>query len=302
MANPFTARRQWAAAVIAFFFSPFVAMLYLNRGKLALVYLAAGFVNAALAIWLAPAAFANQLAPVSYLLELPVTIAGTIHAWNIARRWDAGAARAWYSHWYAAFAIWLIFPLSAFLIRTFLYQPFSIPSVSNEPALVPGDYIFVSKSAYNSRAPERGDMVVFKMPNPASSDFGKDYVKRIVGLPGDRVQMVNGQLAINGTMVPRRRIADYVEVVDGTAQHVLQYEESLPGGRKDTILDRMTDGPLDNTGIYVVPPGHYFTLGDNRDNSDDSREDVGYVPRDAIIGRVAVKFVSGGHLVWQAVN
>lgn len=302
MANSFTARRPWAAAVIAFFLSPFVAMLYLNRGRLALIYLVAGIANAVLAVWLFPATFANQQVLLSYLLELPVTIIGTVHAWNIARNWDAGAPRAWYSHWYSALAIWLVFPLSAFLIRTFLYQPFNIPSASNEATLVPGDFIFVSKFAYNSRSPERGDMVVFKMPNPNSPDFGKDYVKRVVGLPGDRVQMINDQLYINGTVVPRRRIADYVETVDGTANHVVQYEESLPGGRKTTILDRMTDGPLDNTGIYVVPPGHYFTLGDNRDNSDDSREDVGYVPRDAIVGRVAVKFVSGGQLVWQAVN
>jgi signal peptidase I len=184
----------------------------------------------------------------------------------------------------------------------FFYQPFSIPSVSNEPALLVGDYIIVSKSAYNSRTPERGDVVVFKMPNPASPDFGKDYIKRIIGLPGDHVQMINDRLYINDKAVPRRRIADYVEDVDGAAQHVEQFEESLPGGRRDVTLDRMSDGPMDSTGIYVVPAGHYFMMGDNRDNSDDSREDVGYVPMDAIEGRVTVKFVSGGHLVWQAVN
>jgi signal peptidase I len=197
-------------------------------------------------------------------------------------------------------AVVLLFALV--LTRIFFYQPFNAPSASMEPTIAVGDYIILSKRAYTSRAPGRGDVVVFKMPNPSSPDYGRDYVKRIVGLPGDRLQMINSQLVINGVTLPRRRIADYVEEVDGVAHHVLQYEETLPGGREDVILDRQPDGELDNTGVYVVPPSCYFVLGDNRDNSDDSRDHVGYVPADAIRGRVIVKFVSGGSLTWKAIN
>ena len=200
--------------------------------------------------------------------------------------------------------------LIALVIRTFFFQPFNIPSASMQGTLAIGDYLFVEKFAYGyskhsfpfsfapfsgrvfGSAPTRGDVVVFKMPNAASADYMKDYIKRVIGLPGDRIQMINDRLYINDKIVPRVRVADYVETVDGVTNRVAQFRETLPNGKSYLTLDRMTDGPLDSTGVYVVPAGHYFMMGDNRDNSDDSREDVGYVPAENLVGKAEFIFFS----------
>jgi len=199
--------------------------------------------------------------------------------------------------------------LIAVVIRTFLFQPFNIPSASMENTLLIGDYLFVEKFAYGysrytfpfgawpfgdslhgrfmARAPERGDVIVFKFPQDNSTDF----IKRLIGLPGDRIQMKDGVLWLNGKPVPKVRVADYVETIDGEDHHVPQYRETLPGGRTYLTLDRDPDGPADNTDVYVVPPNHYFMMGDNRDNSYDSRF-WGFVPRENIIGTPLVIYMS----------
>ncbi len=196
--------------------------------------------------------------------------------------------------------------LIALVIRTFLFQPFNIPSGSMENTLLIGDYLFVEKYAYGysrysfpfgampfsgrvfGSQPHRGDVVVFKLP----SDPSVDYIKRVIGLPGDRIQMINDRLYINGKIVPEKRIADYIENIDGYQHHVPRYREFLPDGRTHDILDRDPDGPADNTDIYIVPPGHYFMMGDNRDNSDDSRAGVGYVPAQNLVGKAEFIFFS----------
>ncbi len=200
--------------------------------------------------------------------------------------------------------------LIALVIRTFFFQPFNIPSASMQATLAIGDYLFVEKFAYGysrnsfpfsfmpfsgrifGSAPTRGDVVVFKMPNAASADYMKDYIKRVIGLPGDRIQMIDSRLYLNDKIVPRVRVQDYVETIDGVENHVPQYKETLPGGKSYLTLDRMRDGELDNTGVYVVPAGHYFMMGDNRDNSDDSREHVGYVPAENLVGKAEFLFFS----------
>lgn len=185
-------------------------------------------------------------------------------------------------------------------LRLFVFQPFNIPSGSMVPTLVPGDYVLVSKISYGygpyslplataglSRRipagwlPQRGDVVVFRAPgkNPV------DFIKRVVGLPGDRVQMTKGVLNINGVAVPRQRIGD--EAVEGSSQRATRYRETLPNGVSYTTLSLNDNGPLATTPEYTVPPDRYFVLGDNRDNSLDSRmlKQVGYVPVENIIGR-----------------
>lgn len=195
----------------------------------------------------------------------------------------------------------------ALVVRTLLFEPFNIPSGSMKPTLLVGDYLFVSKFAYGysrysvplglplfsgrifERLPERGDVVVFKLP----SDNKTDYIKRVVGLPGDRIQVLNGVLQINGTPVKLERVGDFDEDFDGRTVAVPMLQEQLPEGRRHLILDLTPNGSLDNTGIYLVPPGHVFAMGDNRDNSLDSRvENVGYIPVENLIGRAEVLFFS----------
>jgi signal peptidase I len=201
--------------------------------------------------------------------------------------------------------------LSPLLIRTFLFQPFNIPAGSMKPTLLVGDYIFVSKYSYGynrysfpfspplaliservfASEPERGDVVVFRLPKDPSID----YVKRVIGLPGDRIQMVNGVLHINGTPVKREQIEDFVETDDnGREAHIKQWRETLPNGVSHPTLDMIENGFYDNTKEYRVPAGHYFMMGDNRDNSSDSRVEsaVGYVPAENLIGRVQILFWS----------
>lgn len=176
--------------------------------------------------------------------------------------------------------------LLALIVRTLLFQPFNIPSGSMKSTLLVGDYLFVSKYAYGysrfslplsphifdgrvwSKAPERGDIVVFKLPR----DDSTDYIKRVIGLPGDRIQVREGVLYINDVAVPRVQEGTYAD--DGFEYR--RYRETLPNGVSYITLDRDPNGLEDDTQVFEVPPGNYFMMGDNRDNSEDSRAPSGH--------------------------
>jgi signal peptidase I len=196
----------------------------------------------------------------------------------------------------------------ALLFRTFLYQPFSIPTASMQSTLMIGDYFIANKWAwgfgkysfplplpFNGRfiqlgTPERGDIAVFH-----NEITNEDYIKRVIGLPGDHIQMQQGRLYINGKIVEREQIGTSTDTDSyETTVPVTLYKETLPNGVTHTIQEISDDQPLDNTGEYVVPAGHYFMMGDNRDRSADSRvlSQVGYVPFDDFIGKAEARFFS----------
>src|SRR6202030_1884137 len=205
----------------------------------------------------------------------------------------------------------------ALVIRTFLFQPFNIPSGSMIPTLLVGDYLFVSKYSYGythyslpfsppvfsgrilGQQVDRGDVVVFRLPK----DDSIDYIKRVIGLPGDRIQMLDGILDINGEPVKRQRIDDYVTSEEGAVQRVKRFRCTLPNGVASSTLDLVNNGFYDNTAVYPVPSGDYFMMGDNRDNSTDSRvlSQVGYVPYQNIIGKAQIIFFSikDGTHAWE---
>lgn len=224
-----------------------------------------------------------------------------------------------------------VLAMIALLFRSLVLVPFSIPSESMLPRLLVGDYLLVAKWPYGwsrysfpfspplfdgrilARAPERGDVVVFKAP----PDQRQDYIKRLIGLPGDLVQVRHGQLILNGNPVPRVRVADFVTPLTANTECKLagtpragetigpglgqcrfpRYRETLPGGRSYEVIDQ-TDTPQDDTAVFVVPAAHYFMMGDNRDMSADSRfpavpgGGIGFVPADNVEGRALVSFFS----------
>ncbi len=206
----------------------------------------------------------------------------------------------------------------ALVIRTFLFQPFNIPSGSMKNTLLVGDYLFVSKYSYGYSKysfplslplfsgripggwlPQRGDVVVFRLPR----DTSVDYIKRVIGLPGDKIQVIDGDVHINGKAVKREPAKPWVDVEEGVReQPVKRWKETLPNGKTFYTLDLVDNGFADNTQVYTVPPGHYFMMGDNRDNSTDSRfSQVGMVPIENIVGKAQIIFFSvyQGEHAWE---
>ena len=223
----------------------------------------------------------------------------------------------------------LILALVVFIFRSFVLAPFSIPSESMLPRLLIGDYLFVSKWNYGysrwslpwglplipgrvfGSTPARGDVVVFRSPDPDSHDV----IKRVIGLPGDTVQMRDGQLFLNGKAIPKIRVADFTVTLtpnfdtrhcdpqfqdtlpDGTAIcRYRRYRETLPDGKSYFVLDQRDIPEADDTGVYIVPAGNVFLMGDNRDDSADSRfappVGMGYIPVERIEGKAMVTFFS----------
>ncbi len=203
----------------------------------------------------------------------------------------------------------LVALLLAVVFRSCAYEPFHIPSGSMKSNLLVGDYLFVSKYSYGysrysfpfglpifsgrvlETLPQRGDVIVFRVPsNPRI-----DYIKRVIGLPGDRIQLKEGIVYINGKPLPREPLDNFADdEIKTSIKSIPRLSETLPEGKTITILKERREGMADNTPVYEVPPAHYFFMGDNRDNSRDSRylREVGYVPEENLVGRAEIIFFS----------
>ncbi len=204
-------------------------------------------------------------------------------------------------------------------IRSFFIEPFHIPSGSMKPGLLVGDYIFVSKMSYGyskhsfpfssfnlfdgrffaKNDPKRGDVVVFRLP----SDPSINYIKRIVGLPNDKIKVIDGTLYINNEKIDKQFIGNFIDVNDSDkeiTQEIPIFGETI-ADKKYLVLDQYQDLPQDNTLEYIVPEGHYFAMGDNRDNSQDSRfqNEVGFIPKDNLVGRATMIFFSTEETIWK---
>lgn len=199
--------------------------------------------------------------------------------------------------------------LLAMAIRFVIAQPFRIPSGSMQPTLLVGDYIVVTKWSYGysrfsitpfqglvplegrlfGSEPKRGDVIVFRPERQQD----RDLIKRLVGMPGDRIQVREGLLYINDEPIEREDLGlRPFEEASGEISQIRTYRETLPNGVSYTTFDRDPQGMLDTTPVFVVPEGRYFFMGDDRDNSDDSRGSVGYVPYDHLVGHAQFVLVS----------
>ncbi len=196
----------------------------------------------------------------------------------------------------------------ALLIRSFIFEPFNIPSGSMKPNLLVGDFIFVSKYSYGfskhslpfsiplipgkifSNTPERGDVVVFKTPQNNRTD----YIKRVIGLPGDKIEIKNGIIFINGSEILRKKLNDFIDTDNKTSNKRVRMYNEYFYNKEINILDITDNGIADNTQLFNVPENHFFVMGDNRDNSQDSRfiSTVGFVPYENLVGKAQFIFFS----------
>ena len=195
----------------------------------------------------------------------------------------------------------------AVLIRSFVAEPFNIPSGSMKPTLLVGDFIFVSKWSYGyskhslpfslplipskvfGSIPKRGDVAVFKTPQ----DNRTDYIKRVIGLPGDKIKIVKGEIIINNNLIIRKKNQDFIDIGKNFKKTRIRSYTEFFYDLEIEVLDIMDNGHADNTSIYIVPDNHFFVMGDNRDNSQDSRfSEVGYIPIENLVGKAQFIFFS----------
>jgi len=292
-------RRATLAALLSLFVMG-LGQLYCGQTRRAAILL-----TIELAGYLASVALLAHLLSFSGLIVLYVWIAlaiglkifAVLDAFVGARRTGDLELRR-YNRWYVYLSVIgaMAVVQSAFEIPI---APYSIPAASMMPTLHVGDYLYVDRTAYRDRPPGRGDTVVFKLP----TDNRTDFIKRIVGLPGEAVQVSAGILHIDGIAVPRHRQGAVETVLGGRPVRMTTYRETLPGDRTHDIWEIDDRQAFDNTPVYSVPAGHYFMMGDNRDNSLDSRalSQVGFVPAANIVGPARIVFFShnGAAAWWQ---
>ena len=287
----FTTPRWWIAALLNFAGGLGVGYLYVRRPWRALFF-SALFLALLVTLWHGLGGLLAEpwVTFVAFAALTVVALTALIDAARLARQ--ATPTPQWYNRWWIYLAL-----VAASGVITYPFnidrsvRSFYTPAGSMEPTLRVGDRFIVNLRAYDAGNPARGDVVVFALPR----DRSVTYVKRVLGLPGDEVQVKGGILHLNGTAVPTEAAGEYAPTASegaGPDRPGKLIREALGQGRSAVVLDTRADGYYDNTPVFKVPPGHYFMLGDNRDNSTDSRDQsarfgVGYVPRANILGKLA---------------
>jgi signal peptidase I len=300
-------RRPWIAVLLALFVSPVISMLYLGRGQRALGYLLLTVVLVGLVFPLASAGYWPRGIDWS-IVALLIAIAGAVDSYRIARRIQNDFSGPWYSRWYGVIGVSLSAVFVVLCIRAFIIEPYRIPSGAMMPTLLIGDFILVNKFDYGVRMPiarsvlirigepQRGDVMVFRYP----ADPRLDYIKRVVGIPGDRVEYRGKRLYVNDTLT-QMKVAEEHLYTDGRSFTTARRFREKVGEREHEILLDPDAPPIHLSGVRqfphksnceyreegfncTVPPGHYLTMGDNRDNSSDSRY-WGFVPEANIVGK-----------------
>jgi signal peptidase I len=280
--------KRWLATLLSLFVAP-LGMLYLQRPRLALIYLLASLLLPFAAIGL----FFLLSAPVELAAGFAnwgINIVAAIHAFRIAGAAEPIATRRWYSRWYGLMGPWVAFAAVVFLFRSFLYEPFRIPSEAMYPTLPKGSFVFVKKWGYGDYGSlgiglfdaeptaevARGELLLFRLPVAPETV----YLKRVIGLPGDRIQCSGEQIVVNGTPISATPL-------NSRGSH--RFARETIDGVSFTVAH--LGFPAQHCEL-TVPEGHYFMLGDNRENSKDSRH-LGPIPRGNLVGRVAATFPAG---------
>jgi signal peptidase I len=273
----------WIAALLGFLLTP-LGMLYVQRPRLAIVYFLFSLV-VGVAAFLSTWAFGSDRVSVTLALAgWTVSIACAVHAFRVARRTSSTTERAWYSRWYGLISVPLVLFVLVFLFRSFVYEPFRIPSESMHPTIPAGSIVIVQKSGFGnygtfgirlrhgqmSETIARGEIVVHRLVE----EPGTNYISRIIGIPGDHIEYLGRQLTINGTQVPIQ-----VGKTEGWYQYAVERLDN-----RDVTIAFIPERPSKDLD-QIVPPGHYVVFGDNRDNTRDSRY-IGPVPQQNIIGRM----------------
>ena len=288
MVNPFKARRPWVVFLLVFLLHPFLGMLYIGRARLAGYYFLLELAVLGAFVVLYPAVLGSmRVADAVSVFELPFTLIGASHAAYLAWKHKPSLPVAWYGRWYTVLGIPVGYVVVAFAITRLLFMPYYLPSQGMLPSFGVDDKFLASRRSYDFHNPARGDVIAFHVARKNAV-----FIKRIIGLPRDRVTMRGGVVFVNGRAAAQspRGGGYYTEVISGRAY---------------VIRKRAGGGSFDDTDEVTVPAGQYFVLGDNRDNSLDSRfSDFGLVARKDIVGPIVFKFFDGPsrHFVFQLVN
>ena len=306
-----TRTRIWAALISLFV--PGLGQAFLGhyrRGVMFTIAIVVAVLIVKSSVFLWPA-WPQTVLPV---ILLAVTAGVTIVSWAAIDSWRLGRRAAvprptWPKRYLVYLAPFLaLFAADSLGLGAPQWRAFRAPSASMLPTLQAGDHFFVLVGYFDTHEPQRGDVVVFKLPChypqldraaaalfTARCDNTTDFIKRLIGLPADKIQMKGGILNVNGQPAKRERLQPYYYSEDGRRSTYTQYIETLTNGFQDNILEIDDKQPLDDTDEFIVPPNTYFMIGDNRDDSADSRDPtsgVGFVPRDRLVGKAALVYFS----------